>query len=71
MVDTVDRKTITKTVEETAGCKIIKKTVEVRLDEIETKICRKYNELWMINKRKNTQKKKKKEKEKINKINNK
>ena len=63
-MESVERKTITKTVEETAGCKIIKKMVEVRLDKIKTKIYRKYNELWMINKRKNKQKKKKKEKRK-------
>ena len=44
-MESVERKTITKTVEETAGCKIIKKMVEVRLDKIKTKIYRKYNEL--------------------------
>ena len=42
-VETVERrtKTVTKTVKETDGCKTIKKTVEVRLDKIETKIYKK------------------------------
>ena len=42
-VETVERrtKTVTKTVKETDGCNRIKKTVEVRLDKIETKIYKK------------------------------
>ena len=42
-VETVERrtKTITKTIEENDGNKTVNKTVEVRLDKIETKIYKK------------------------------
>ena len=42
-VETVERrtKTVSKTVEETDGYKTVQKTVEVRLDKIETKIYKK------------------------------
>ena len=48
-VEMVERKKITETTEESAGCKTTIKTVEVRLDKTKTKIYKKLSELWMIN----------------------